>query len=160
MESYKDFSPSAVDETGLGIPNRQDWLVVPVGITRDSGPLSQSNFYSALESLGGESDTVEIHRFGHWAWGWHEIILVKPGSLAESIADDIEAALADYPVLDESDYHDREVAAADSSWQWSDMRYRVQLCQKYGASVFAARRDIIPRNADEFSEMVSELIGD
>jgi hypothetical protein len=86
---------------GLGLSDRQDWLVLPCSRTRDSEALDRANFDAALESLGGWSDTVETHRFGHWGPGWFGLILVKPGTEAERIAREIESALADYPVLDD-----------------------------------------------------------
>jgi hypothetical protein len=61
-----------------------------------------------LNIIGGESDDVVVLRFGHWANGWFEIALVKPGSKAEAIARDIEKGLEDYPVIDEDDFCERE----------------------------------------------------
>lgn len=87
---------------------KPDWVVV-VGQNRDSELLDSSNFDSALEMLGGESKNVAIERFGHWGCGWFELILVNPKSLKHvKIAFDIHESLDRYPVLDESDYFDRE----------------------------------------------------
>jgi len=60
---------------------------------------------------------VEVHRFGHWACGWFEIILVRPDTNAAKTAEEIEAALADYPILDECDHSEREMGAANETWQ-------------------------------------------
>jgi hypothetical protein len=77
-------------------------LVAPVGQNKNSAALTRSNFTVALEQLGGESDTVQVHRFGHWGVGWHELILIDPADTdAVKIAEDIEAVLQDYPVLSE-----------------------------------------------------------
>jgi hypothetical protein len=87
---------------------KPDWVVV-VGRNRDSDILSESNFASALEMLGGEGKNVEIARFGHWGCGWFELILVNPKSMKSlKVAYEIEKSLADYPVLNEYDYHERE----------------------------------------------------
>lgn len=107
MIPYSEFQPSTHDPKGHLLPNRQDWLVVPVGRARDSEALAQSNFAVALERLDGGSDTVEVHLFNHWACGWFEIIIVEPGSYQELIAMDIENDLSDYPILDETDYSRR-----------------------------------------------------
>jgi hypothetical protein len=115
MKPYKDWSPTYNDTKGLGCDDRQDWLVLGVMRTRDSGPLDESNFASALKSLGGESDTIEVHRFGHWGPGWFEIILLHPSR--ERDGDEIEGALADYPVLDDSDHSEREQEAANETWR-------------------------------------------
>jgi len=66
--------------------------------------------------LGGESDTVEVHRFGHWGPGWYEIIIVHPDSPQAKIAYDIARSLEDYPLLDEEDHSRRETEDAIESW--------------------------------------------
>lgn len=117
MQTYSTYRPTQFDCAGLNLPDQQDWLVLPVGRNRDSGELDQSNFDTALKMLGGESDTVEVHRFGHWACGWLEIIIVKPGSDAEKVANEIESSLENYPVLDETDLSNREWEGYQEGWQ-------------------------------------------
>ena len=51
-------------------------LYVVVCQNRDSDCLTRSNFRMALKRLGGESDSVVFHRFGHWACGWWEALCV------------------------------------------------------------------------------------
>lgn len=111
---YQDFAPTGFDPKGLALEDRQSWIVLPTTRNRDSvaGPLA--NFDSALEILGGESETVEVHRFGHWANGWFELILVHPDRQSE--ADDIERALEDYPILDEFKWSDYESNEAMETW--------------------------------------------
>jgi hypothetical protein len=91
------------------------WLVV-LTRSRDSDVLTESNWICALERLGGESNDVEVFRFGHWACGWWEALCVANGSPAEaegqSITDDIEA----YPVLDEEAFSEAEMEAANEVW--------------------------------------------
>lgn len=84
--------------------DRNNWIVADITRNRDSGPLHRSNFKIYLQELGGESDTVEVHRFGHWGRGWYEIIIYRPGSEAEKKAYDLDRALANYPILDENDH--------------------------------------------------------
>lgn len=85
-----------------------DYYVGP-GQCRDSDVLAQSNFACALEQLGGESKTVLVSHCGHWAVGWVEQILVhKKDKKACKKLDEIMGALAEYPVLDESDHLERE----------------------------------------------------
>lgn len=115
MLEYAKFRPTGFDPRGLGLDERQDWLVMEVTRTRDSDLLTQSNWDATLRGLGGESETVEVHRFGHWGPGWYEIILIKPDSPQVSIAEEIEGALSNYPVLDDSDYSERQWDA-HSDW--------------------------------------------
>ena len=76
---------------------------------RDSGLVEESNFWSALKMLNGESDTVKIIRASHWLCGWVEMILIHESD-KESIdkGNEIEKALENYPILDEDDFYERE----------------------------------------------------
>lgn len=125
MLTYSKHRPTGFDPQGAFLPDRQFWLVVPVSQTRDSGPFDHSNFAAALALLGGESDTVEVHRFGHWGPGWYEIIIVDPASPEADIARDIESRLEDYPVLDDDDFSRREWDDYLESWRnWGASDFR------------------------------------
>ena len=157
MIRYRDYSPTPVDPKGLlgEYHNIDDFWVVPVSRTRDTGPFYDSNFEAALAMLGGESQDVQVHRFGHWGPGWFEIILVNPANAEKvKIAEEIEASLEEYPLLDETDFCSREWEAKLDSWRWYSLQDRVDLCRKAGASIFAARRnDEIPPNVDQYIEV-------
>lgn len=115
MQTLREFKPTPFDSSPAAfIPDQSDWIVAPVSRTRDSGALDQSNFEAALAMLGGESDTVEVHRFGHWGPGWFEIIICAPEH--EGALYDMERALADYPLLDEEDFCNREHEEYMESW--------------------------------------------
>jgi hypothetical protein len=107
------------------------WRVVGFSITRDSDPLQESNFYTALASLAklrgfeptdvgyigsGEYDfdagdcPVGIVNFGHWAYGWVRELMVHvtdAGTCAEAqrMAEYVDFV---YPVLNEEDYAERQ----------------------------------------------------
>lgn len=120
MTTYGEFQPTGFDCKGLGLPDQQHWLVLQAGQTRDSSALDQSNFATALSMLGGESDTVQVHRFGHWGPSWFELILVDPVDVERvKLAEDIEDSLEDYPVLSEDDLSAREDAEYQYAWQHS-----------------------------------------
>ena len=148
MNTYKDFTPTAFDRAGAFLPERQDWIVAPVGQTRDRGALAQSNFAAALEILGGESDTVEVHRFGHWGPGWFEIILVHPSRANE--VEEIEDRLENYLILDEDDFSSREWEEACTTWEFYGLRDRIEVCRKSSVSIFAARHNEIPSGVDTY----------
>lgn len=127
MSTYSEHIPTAFD-SHIEIEDREQWLVAPVSITRDTAKADTSNFYAALDMLGGESDTVEVHRFGHWGPGWYEIILVDPDSPQAKILYDIAASLEDYPILGDEDYSRREYEDAMESWSSYGVRdYRKEL---------------------------------
>jgi len=123
MQLYQDFAPTPMDRVGMPVrgednPNMYDkWFVLPTMRTRDSSLLAESNWDAAIASLekrGDEQadeegyDDFTTLSFGHWACGWFEIIVAKPLTPAAKIAKDIDAALANYPVLDDADYYKRE----------------------------------------------------
>jgi hypothetical protein len=94
-----------------------EWWVLPCGRNRDSDCGTESNFYVALRMLGGEGDNVQIHRFGHWACGWYELIVVRPDTEQAKIAHEIEESLDGYPILDDDDYSERQQTEADLVWR-------------------------------------------
>ena len=104
-----------------------------LGRSRDSNILELSNFDSGLESLGGESATVIVARFGHWGVGWIEEIMIDPKDTKRvKIAEDIESALADYPVLDDEDYYRREHEEELETWDTCYRQdYRGLLADKF-----------------------------
>lgn len=155
MKPYSDFRPTALDSAGLGLSERQDWLVCPVSQARDSGVTELSNFRVVLADIGGEGEDVEVHRFGHWGPGWYEIILVRPGSAAALACEEWERALSDYPLASAEDHSSLEYERATEYWSRCSIRERVQWCQRYRASVFCARRDEIPQ--DQTGELISAL---
>jgi len=97
---------------------------------RDSDCLTESNFACGLAAIGGEKTieteledddsalAVTVVRESHWAVGWVEWIAIhKDNDDALRIADKIVAGLEDYPVVNESDFSEREQVAADETWK-------------------------------------------
>ncbi len=114
LTRFADYRPTQLDAAGLGSDGQEDWLVLPLIQTRDSGPLEESNFAAALADADANGVQRDVHRFGHWGPGWFEIIVVAPAhrAWAESLA----RALEDYPVLDDADLGEREHDDACASW--------------------------------------------
>lgn len=121
-----------------------DNLYVIMGRNRDSDILTESNWDCALEELGGESDSVVIHRFGHWACGWIEYLTVASGTPAHDKGAQIVKRLDDYPVLDEDDFSRREMDRANEVWKdcYSE-RERVQYLRENGGADFRSFSDLL-----------------
>ena len=88
-----------------------DWAGWLCGLTktRDSEVLTQSNFDVALERLGGEIEgQVEVRSCNHWACGHFDQIMVKADSPQVDRLLEIINELDNYPVLDDSDFSERE----------------------------------------------------
>jgi hypothetical protein len=131
MEKYGDFRPTAFD-CNIEIEDRSEWSVLPCSITRDSEVLARSNFEVALERIGGESSSVEVHRIGHWGPGWYEIAIVDPHSPAHDIAEKIEAELENYPVLSEEHYSNLELEEFNEHWRYYSGEYVAALLDRHG----------------------------
>jgi hypothetical protein len=113
--SFKDrMSKGGLDSYNNYIGPDLGDMVIVYSKSRDSDLMVQSNFDVALDMLGGEGRYVEVHNFGHWGCGWIEAILVNPKSktkLKKAYA--IRKSLEDYPLLDDSDYSERELEAIE-----------------------------------------------
>lgn len=121
---------------------------------RDSDCLKRSNFSSALCMLGGEGVNVQVHRFGHWACGWWEALAVRQGTLEHSKALEIEKDMEAYPVVDEEHWGNLEQNEAAEYWERLSVEDRIELCQKHGVSIFAARHRWIPETSS--GELITE----
>jgi len=136
MDNYSNFIGNVDDIKSF---------LVFLGRNRDSDLLTESNFECSLNALGGESDNVQIHRFGHWACGWFEIILIDPNNkTAVEIAENIEGALSDYPVLNDSDYSERQHDAICGYWTDLNLGERIEYCNEANESIFSSRSDCVP----------------
>lgn len=125
LQKYSEYAPTAFDIRGLGLSDRQEWFVAPVGRNRDSSCLTESNFHclqNLLEAIDPEGDTWESHRFSHWACGWVEILLTKPDTKATDAAQEAYSNLLDYPVLDEEDLSRRQFEEAERCWESYGLR--------------------------------------
>lgn len=97
----------------------ENWMLVYTH-NRDSGLLDQSNA-AAIEAILSElpeedHEDFRSERHSHWGVGWVEgwaIRVYKEGKITKAFQTihEIGMRLADYPVLDESDYSNREYQA-------------------------------------------------
>jgi len=101
-----------------------------LGRNRDSGTLTESNYWSGLKAIGGERtvntkedgtgedlETVLRIQENHWAVGWVEWIAIhESNSEALRLADEVMERLEDYLVVDEFDLGDREEGEAERIW--------------------------------------------
>lgn len=159
MLPYSKFQPTGFDPKGLGLPDKQDWLVIECAHNRDSGPLAKSNWESLekqLDMIDPDGADHEACSFGHWANGWFEVMLVRPNSACATTGEEIESALSDYPVLDEDDYSAKTFEAACEAWECTDTRERIKILARHKCSIFAARRDEIPSGLPYYDDFYRE----
>lgn len=135
-----------------GMSDYAGWTFGPVGRSRDSDALERSNWdvvtqelLALAKNLPDGRQTVEVHRFGHWAVGWVEEIVVCPDDPdALALQASWERNLERYPVADEMHYSDTEYQEHQGFWDHCGMRERVRLCADAGLSIFASRRPDVP----------------
>ena len=155
MKPYGKWAPTKFDRQGAFLDDRQDWLVLPVLRTRDSGTLDESNYETAekmLSEADPDGDTWENHRFNHWNPGWFDILIVKPNTDAHRVGEEIEKRLEGYPILDEEDHSEREYKAACKAWKYTHRLERIAICARHKVSIFAARRNEIPQNLPYYDD--------
>lgn len=96
-----------------------DWAIFYTH-NRDSGLLDQSNAAAigkALEPFTGEDDPDAVaERHDHWACGWIDgfaVRVFKDGAITAAfrVYHELAERLEDYPLLDETDYSNREYDA-------------------------------------------------
>src|SRR5690606_22515923 len=156
MQSYKDFRPTRFDHAGLGAPDRQDWFVAPCAHHRGADTLTEANWaeqLARLESADPEGNDHEVHQFGHWACGWFEIVLVRPGSNCEAVCRDLEKSICDYPVLNDDRYSELRWDQAAQFWAGLSTAERRRLLRAAGCPEQlirnAARRKSPPRDSED-----------
>lgn len=120
------------------------WYVVAAR-HRDSDIITRCNWAETLDRLGGESETVEIFNFGHWAVGWVEYLCIHESDPAKmEIGKAIEEEIENYPVLNEDRWSEMEYDEIGEYWRRCSIKERVEYCQENGDCIFAARHDFPP----------------
>jgi hypothetical protein len=126
LRTYGQYRPTAFDPAGAFLSSddpeedRSPWLVGPCGLNRDSCSLDKANWRAlraSLERVDPDGADHEVHRFGHWACGWFEIIIARPGSAAADDMEESARALDNYPVLDDEMLVEEEREDEDRSWR-------------------------------------------
>lgn len=90
---------------------QRDWRIGPVGRSRESEPIEESNWrvmLRAYQEVDPEGTDHEVHYFRHWAVGWIEEVAYRPGSKVAEVAEQLRAQMANYPILDEHDLSELE----------------------------------------------------
>jgi hypothetical protein len=125
------------------LDDAENWTIVYTH-NRDSGLLDQSNtaaIHKAMEPFLGGNVMAEHHH--HWACGWidgYSIRVYRRGRITKAFKayHALAQRMADYPLLDESDYSSREYEAtienlADAAWK---LKNEYQLPQHWEGDVY------------------------
>ena len=144
LDHWTSADPATGEKINYFGPNLSEYYLAPIFVSRDSDTLTRSNWrviQPQLKALGAET-----HRFGHWACGWYERVLIAADNEpALRLADEWAEKLDSYPVASEEDWSELEHDEAYRWWQDMGLRTRIEMCWEAGVSIFAARRkDEIP----------------
>lgn len=106
------FKPANILPIRSDLRDKYDsWLVAPGGRHRDSDAIERANYRAMTERILMNEplgDDWDILRFGHWAVGWIEEIVVRPGTHAYELAVEAARQLENYPILDEHIFAEEE----------------------------------------------------
>jgi hypothetical protein len=113
-----------------------------VGRTRDSGALDRANFDSMVAALKAVPEPADwthdeacfrVVSENHWAVGWVEWIAIHQDAAdALRVADEIAAALEDYPVISDELFSQYEMDEANETWrQCYRVKERVEYVRKH-----------------------------
>lgn len=163
-DSYRFIHPweRASDYAGADL---RGWYTV-YSQTRDEGIGVQVNYrliYEKLRKLNTEIedgdgelvDSVTDARFGHWACGWYETILIhRSNTKALDLAEQIMRGVDQYPLVDDIATSEEQWAQAQEQWESMSIRERCELMrdelgywiERGTVSLFAARRDELPED--------------
>jgi len=123
------------------------FYMAPISQNRDSDCLTRSNWIVGTEEIlkASQHEETEVHRFGHWACGWYEMLLIHPADLpALRVAAAMAADLENYPVLSDEHLTELEYEEAAEYWQRCSVSDRVEILQRFGGNIFQARHDTLP----------------
>jgi hypothetical protein len=164
MHSHKTIR--AIENTQSDFPSQADWraaqrnfisfhdedgrdhgLVVPYTFCPNIAEILDESNWATLQEMLDAADptgeTYEIQRFSHWATPYDRIV-VEPNSAAHGAMAEAVCSMADYPVLDEADFSERE----------SDARY-ANVHDAIAGQTF--ERDGVELNSEALAELACDL---
>jgi hypothetical protein len=131
---------------GYDLDNADNWMIFYTH-HRDSGLLAQSNHDEIAKRLQpfmeADDPDVKCESHTHWAVGYvngFSIRIHRPdGSITPAFAEfcQIKQDMEDYPILNESDYSDREYEATLENYRSELWRLRNQLPKGWEAEVYS-----------------------
>lgn len=166
MTTFGELKLGALRQGSLPGDHKADdsWLVGPCGRSRESDLIEESNFavaVSRLSMIDSDKADYEVIRFGHFAVGWIDEIVTRPGSACAAAASKMRESLEDYPILDEDHYSYLEQEYESSNWSsiLSDLRRQVvQTFKRRGAddSWIEYTQDLGDNELDEIQRAVTD----
>lgn len=130
---------------GHDLPDADNWLIHYTS-HRDSGLLDQSNEHAISKRLDpftqDDDPDVVFESHSHWAVGYVDGFSLRVFGTDGTITDAfrefvrIQEALANYPVLDEEDYSEREFQATLENYAIEMSPYRTDLPEGWQGEVY------------------------
>jgi hypothetical protein len=152
-----------------------DYYGAGFGQSRDSDCLEESNFATVLARLtelpefvppasdtDNEIESRQIVRENHWAVGWVEWIAIHENDEAAlRLCDELRESADGYPVLNEDDFSNREMEAANTIWRdcYSQSERKEYVRRNRSQFDFRGLRDAVAcLRGDYFAGYASELL--
>lgn len=110
-----------------------DYYVGPCGVHRDSDVLAKANWEALCKAIPEDGERVKVVTAMHWAVGWVSWLAIhKDNDDALREADEIAAALENYPVVDDELYSQMENDENEEDWRNMGVKDRLALYRRYG----------------------------
>lgn len=125
--------------------------------SRDSDLMAESNFNALLNLLGGEGKRdVVVNKFGHWACGWIETIMVKNTAKKKlTILMDALNSLETYPLLDEDHFYELESDKRDEHLEMYSEQWINELLKFIGSKKHSS--DLRPARFKQMKDLVFSI---
>ncbi len=116
-------------------PDYFDYFAAPCTVHRDSDVLARANWEAQLKLIPIDGERVMEVCASHWAVGWvFWLAIHKDNAAMLKIADNLAAALEDYPVVDDSLYSQMEWDENEEDWKHLSVKERLAMYRRYGFS--------------------------
>jgi hypothetical protein len=121
-------------------PDDADGFAIVYTHNRDSGLEERANAVTIAKALEPYPDDALPQRHNHWACGWVDGYAVRGRAL--EVWNELQAQLADYPILDEWLYCDMFAEECDRAYEsWARDQFRRELTKRRAAKLDNAAID-------------------
>jgi len=152
---YKHFKPTGFDGH-LHLEDREHWIVAPVSINRDTEDAETLSNWQALQNqLDQHEIDYEVHRFGHWANGWFEIILVEPSEKSEQTLEEVEGVLSESLVIDSALYDEVTAQLELEDWNaWGYTNFLRTLEREVSDELYSSLEELSIEQLKELKDLI------
>lgn len=110
--------------------------------------------YKTVFSDGDATPKTWVYEWeaSHWACGWLGYMMIREDAPIEllKVVELVKEDLDNYCVYNEERYCEMKWEANSALWKNMDVKERIYYCQRADISIFAARRDDLPDEVEDY----------